>query len=251
MHLYRFKPGRRGETAFTLIELLVTIGIIAILAALLFPALGKVREGGNRAKCMANMRQLSAAYLLMVGDKNGELVPTDNANGGDGPWANSIAPYLGFDPNSTTDWKRLSCPTVLAGMLKAGADVSNTTITRATYGLNSQIGSTLLDAKNPGSVAMRMSQLTQPSATILIGDTKIQANADPKKFWTNSGVQSSSIYAWHGDFPTNYTISPDKNKFAICYFDGHTAFVDQALITSMNTTKGTAGSAGSIFWNGL
>jgi prepilin-type N-terminal cleavage/methylation domain-containing protein len=67
---------RRKTTAFTLIELLVVIAIIAVIAALAFPALQQSREAANQTKCLSNMRQLSTAYLLMVADKDGVLVPS-------------------------------------------------------------------------------------------------------------------------------------------------------------------------------
>jgi len=194
----------------------VVIAVIALLAALAFPALQKSREAANQTKCLSNMRQLSAAYLLMVVDKNGILVP--NSGGGD-TWYNAVDDYMPTKLVTSKDWRSLCCPSALAGLAKVGINSSTTSSSRATYGLNSKI--------DPAGDLKRMVNLTKPSSTILLGDTKIQDN------WTSMGVQKSNIHAWHRK----------NTKFAICYFDGHFEIVDQAFIDSK---KGS-----DIFWKGL
>ena len=69
-------PGspRRYRSAFTLVELLVVIGIIAILIAILLPALSRARENARRVQCLSNIRQLATATIMFANEHKG-LMP--------------------------------------------------------------------------------------------------------------------------------------------------------------------------------
>jgi prepilin-type N-terminal cleavage/methylation domain-containing protein/prepilin-type processing-associated H-X9-DG protein len=66
---------RRMVCAFTLIEMLVVIAIIAILAALLMPAVARGKEMARRIACLNNLKELSLAHIMYAGDNDGRLCP--------------------------------------------------------------------------------------------------------------------------------------------------------------------------------
>jgi prepilin-type N-terminal cleavage/methylation domain-containing protein/prepilin-type processing-associated H-X9-DG protein len=95
---------KRGKKGFTLVELLVVIAVIAILVALLLPALGRAKTAANRAVCVSNFRQQGIGLALYVED-HGVFPRTLWSGGIPGAtvWMQALSPYV-KDKWPTKNW---------------------------------------------------------------------------------------------------------------------------------------------------
>ncbi len=96
--------------ALTLVELLVVIGIIAVLIALLMPALRKARESAQRVRCISNLRQVTSVLQIYLVDSKGYFPPAPRVPPlyqwwatDPGGWIPKLGPYLGY-PNDWITW---------------------------------------------------------------------------------------------------------------------------------------------------
>ena len=170
-----------GHAGFTLIELLVVIAIIAILAAMLLPALAKAKDRAKTIACVSNEKQIAMGYLLYAGENNDALpVAGQRVPGGGGvvlptEWYLEISPFIakagGSNSTISTVGTVVTCPTAnlaLIYKLVSNADDPNTNAFGG-YGHNYPYLGYYDGYAAYGRV--KLAKVTKPSDTILNSDT--------------------------------------------------------------------------------
>ncbi len=170
------KAGKRAN--FTLIELLVVIAIIAILAAMLLPALNQARAKAKDIKCTSNLKQI-ATYMTMYIDQNNDVVPAGNCNiqlsTYAGKWQDMLmqlySPGVKQEDNCYMDPQNSGIPR--GPFFCPSSENYNWTKSSRHYGINgdasTKTGRGFASARN-GSLDMKLGRIKSPSRRAALFD---------------------------------------------------------------------------------
>ena len=196
--------GLEVRAGFTLIELLVVIAIIAVLAAMLLPALSRAKETARAAQCLSNQRQIGLAVRLYA-DDNDDTFPRSQHSAlahNQLVWERAIAPQLG---SSTTAWTNL-----LAGVYRCASSKLTTPLS---YGMNVYLEVGPDDDYTGKPLTWRKPiWIAKPSATIITAEPGTAADHIMAHFWISQTDANDEVDARRHSQKSNYTFADGHSQ---------------------------------------
>ena len=218
----------KDKKGFTLIELLVVIAIIALLLAVLLPALKKVKEAGKRAVCLSHIRQLSMVWRLYADDNNDNICAANIGN----------SPYGWVDRMDVSDPIDVQIQAIETGMLFPYCQTIEVyrcpTVRRTELRSYSIVSS--MNTNQPGPISWKGKVLTKmgqvinaPSKVVFVCEGKVTNHAFSIYYTENR---------WRDDPPIHHS---EGTTFS--FADGHSDYWKWRDQDTIDYAMGISGSA--------
>lgn len=213
---------RHPSSGFTLVELLTVIAIIGILAGILIPVAGRVRETAKASHCASNLRQIGQVFIAFATDHK-DHYPLSWAKGRgvyDNNWPYNVAPYVGLIVQPSWEGAKaacnpkgpLGCPSAIGVDLSTTLEISYKMTARHRNYLENTLHK---DPKEINPVGLAMSYIRTPSQSLLITDGRTG----------NPDFNSSDPTMFDG---VSY---PHRDRTNALFADGHVkAFSQQEIV---------------------